>query len=73
MLIFSFVLLLRELLFSQLILILYHKYLLMSNRYRKDGSVLHIGEKKSGRGVIGEEREKMAANREHLVGVSNTW
>ena len=43
----------------------------MSNRYRKDGSVLHIGEKKSGRGVIGEEREKMAANREHLVGVYN--
>ena len=35
MLIFSFDLLLRELLFSQLVLILYHKYLLMSNQYRK--------------------------------------
>ena len=43
----------------------------MSNWYRKDGSVLHIGEKKSGRGVIGEEREKMAANRDHLLGTSN--
>ena len=65
-------LLLRELLFSQLILILYHKYPLMSNQYKKDGSVLHIGDKKSGRGVIGEEREKMAANRAHLLGTPNT-
>ena len=30
----------------------------MSNRYRKDGSVLHIGEKKSGRGVIGKRERK---------------
>ena len=42
MLIFSFDLLLRELLFSQLILILYHKYPLMSNRNRKGESVLRF-------------------------------
>ena len=44
----------------------------MSNQYKKDGSVLHIGDKKSGRGVIGEEREKMAANRAHLLRTPNT-